>query len=681
MKKLLILVALIATAPALHAGLGWFQDYVKINFNNTGENFYWIGSNPSFGTQLNGASFGEVNSLVITGCDMRYWSDDQDRTGGAFYYKIMSEDGTTQIVAMVETLWVQSGPSGNDYQGLQTTSIVLLNGLIPGTTYQLHIWAKSWGSSQGDSYLSNGGANYVATFKYMPNTFTGTGDWISAARWSAGVPSATADAVVAGIATISTVVSLNNLTISNGFSLTINPTKSLSVNGTLTNSAGAGGLVIKSASEGTGSLIHYSSGVAATIERYITGAPVQDNATRYHLVSHPFTEAYLSGVWLDSYLFDCDEPSGTWIANGTATTTPMSATKGYMIYYPAASKLYSHTGTLSASTSSIPITYNAGSAYPGFNLVPNVYASALDFDNAANWTGNITNKIWIWSSADGNYGTHIRGGTSTNSASNIIPLGQAFFVQASASGDLLINPAARVHNSSQSFLKGVMNDTNSLRLKASANNFGDEIVVQFREDATTGYDDPIESIKRIGQDEAPQLSSVASDNSHLSINALPVIKGEVIVPLDFTLKANATVTFTASSLESFDPGVSIYLEDRVLNKIVNLREEAVYTFSYISGSAADRFRLRFSGAIGISETAATTQGKAFVSNGHLFIDVPGMLGQTADVMVYNAPGQVISKEQRLMNGIVSIDAPHSSGIFIVSVASADQRFVTKVFNK
>ena len=164
MKKLLIVIALIATAPALQAATGWYHDYVKINYNNTGENFYWIGTNPSYGTQLQGTSFGNVSSLAIMGCDMKYWSDGQERIGGAFYYKIMSADGLTTIVAPVETIWVQSYLGGNDYQGLKTISVDLLAGLAQNTTYQLHVWAKSWGSSQGDSWLSNESANYVATF-------------------------------------------------------------------------------------------------------------------------------------------------------------------------------------------------------------------------------------------------------------------------------------------------------------------------------------------------------------------------------------------------------------------------------------------------------------------------------------------------------------------------------------
>jgi len=112
---------------------------------------------------LNGANLGTVSSLTI-GSDMKYWSDSQDRTGGAFYFKIMSADNSTEVIAPVEVIWVQSALGGNDYQGLASTTTNVLAGLANSTTYKLHVWAKNWGSNQGDSWLSNSGANYVATF-------------------------------------------------------------------------------------------------------------------------------------------------------------------------------------------------------------------------------------------------------------------------------------------------------------------------------------------------------------------------------------------------------------------------------------------------------------------------------------------------------------------------------------
>lgn len=163
MKKIVLLL-LVSSSIALHAGVGWFSDYVIINANGGGDTYYYIGANPGFGLQLDGYTFSSQISSMTIGADMKYWSDNQDRTGGAFYYKIMASDNTTQIIAPTEVIWTQTGPSGNDYQGTHVVNINLLTGLSANTTYKLHIWAKSWGTNQGDSYLSNSGNDYVATF-------------------------------------------------------------------------------------------------------------------------------------------------------------------------------------------------------------------------------------------------------------------------------------------------------------------------------------------------------------------------------------------------------------------------------------------------------------------------------------------------------------------------------------
>jgi hypothetical protein len=166
MKKIFTIIFLLCNLA--FAATGWFQDYVLISKDGGASVYYWIGSDPSFGTQLNGYNFGTITSsttLVITGADMRYWSDTQDRTGGAFYWQIKDQNNNDiSGFSSHEVTWTQSGPSGNNYQGLWSGNINILSGLSASTTYKLHIWAKHWGSGQGDNWLSNGGANYVATF-------------------------------------------------------------------------------------------------------------------------------------------------------------------------------------------------------------------------------------------------------------------------------------------------------------------------------------------------------------------------------------------------------------------------------------------------------------------------------------------------------------------------------------
>jgi len=169
MKKTNFIFALLmAVSFTVNAATGWFQDYVLLNINNSGSTHYWIGSDPSYGTQLNNTNWGQVGSLVLTGADMKYWADGgNNRTGSAFYYMVKSTDGATTYIGPTEVLMDHVSIGGNNYQGTKSgLSVNLLSGLTNGVSYKLHIYAKSWGTSGGDNWLNNSGANYVADFTY-----------------------------------------------------------------------------------------------------------------------------------------------------------------------------------------------------------------------------------------------------------------------------------------------------------------------------------------------------------------------------------------------------------------------------------------------------------------------------------------------------------------------------------
>jgi hypothetical protein len=163
MKSMLLLTLLVTVN--IFASTGWFQDYISLKKNTSTTTQYWIGGDPGSGTALQGTNLGsDVTALEIVAADMKYWSDTQDRTGGAFYWIIKNSAGTVTISGPTEVIWSHASLGGNDYQGTYSGTINVLAGLSSSTQYQLHIYAKSWGSNQGDSYLSNSSANYVATF-------------------------------------------------------------------------------------------------------------------------------------------------------------------------------------------------------------------------------------------------------------------------------------------------------------------------------------------------------------------------------------------------------------------------------------------------------------------------------------------------------------------------------------
>ena len=334
----------------------------------------------------------------------------------------------------------------------------------------------------------------------------------------------------------------NNYTLTGGYnlnyagSLVIGSSKTLiipydgqlTVNSTLENN---GSLTIESNSAGTGSLIHSTDNVNATIQRYITGS-TSLSAMTYHLVSVPLTQASspTSNLFLGSYLYYFDETQNSadngWVNMGTSTTNPLTVTRGYMIYYPAGSNTtYSFTGPMNngSLTATTSYTTTAGAVNKGFNLVPNPYPSAIDWEASA-WTKtNIDNAIYVWNSgvSTTNYASYING-SSTNGGSRYIAPGQSFFVHANAlSPALTMDNNVRLHNS-VSFLKNDSILPDLLKIHADAVGASDEIVVRFADGATAGFDSQWDAFKMSGGTNAPQLYSVTADSISLAINSLPL---------------------------------------------------------------------------------------------------------------------------------------------------------------
>jgi hypothetical protein len=384
---------------------------------------------------------------------------------------------------------------------------------------------------------------------------------------------------------------------------------------------------------------------------------------------------------MDSYLYNFNEGANTWVNMGTSTTNSLDEQKGYMIYYPGSSTTYNFSGEMNNGTfiTSVACTNPVTN---GFNLVPNPYPSAINWRAATGWTRtNIDSAIYIWNSAVSttayaSYASEV----TTNGGSQFIAPGQAFFIHANASSPVLqMNNSVRIHNGI-GFFKNEKQIPNVLKIKANSEEKTDEIAVRFTELATSEYDGSWDAFKFLGGNDGPILSTVASDNNKLSINSLPFTGSEVIVPMEFSTNVNSNVTFTASGIESFAENTPIYLEDVTLNKLVNLRTNPVYTFNYETSNPVDRFKLHFAGTIGMNDLTKV-EGNAFISNGNLFIDVPAMNGQTADITIYNTIGQLIHAEKVTLDGIARIDAPQNTGVLVVHVSSSTNHFVTKVLNK
>jgi hypothetical protein len=533
---------------------------------------------------------------------------------------------------------------------------------------------------------------YDFTDLYLNRIFSGGSGWTQAGGgvdWTASVNTSVWDTTTAA-AYVGLNALANGLRIYPPGRLAIHPNTTLTVAGPLNNDAGNNGLIIMSDASGTGSLIHNTDNVPATIQTYISGS-TNLSIYKYHFVSVPLTpsENPTSNLFLGSYLFEFMESTNQWHGLGAPTATDLSIYKGYMVYYPDNNITYSFAGKMNNGPFSVTIPYSGAgpnSNTAGFSLVPNPYPSAIDWKATNGWfKNNIDDAVYIWPSSSGagataeNYASFV-GGISLHDGSRYIAQGQSFFIHANNTdaGFQMDNPV-RVHNP-VAFFKEDEIIPNVLRIKTVANNAADEIVVRFVGVATTGFDGDWDAYKLVGGADAPQLNSVASDDSKLCINALPFNADETIVPLNFTYSKDTDVTFTASGMETFTSTNPIYLEDGLTGTMINLQVNPVYTFSYEPGSDENRFKLHFERLVTTSIHQEPTAGTAYISDRTLYIEVPSMKGQNTEVGVCNILGQQLDLNRVIMNGMMHVPFSLSPGVYFVRVTSSSQVFVTKLVN-
>ncbi len=511
-------------------------------------------------------------------------------------------------------------------------------------------------------------------------TFSGSGPVSVLANWDASAIPSFRNVLVRGDADVDQPLTVEGLLIANNASMAVEPLQTLTVNGTLTNNAGTGGLGILSDATGTGSLIHNTADVPATVQRYINGGG-------YHNVGVPLTGGATAGIFLNSYLRNFNAVTQAWEITTDNPDAAITVDQGYMIWYTGANTTYNFAGNL--NNGSFTALTNSGASGAGlneerYNLVPNPYASAIDWLAADGWTKtNVRDAIYIWNreetdidNPNGQYASFVDG-VGNLGGSRYIPVGQSFFVEATTAGApaLVMNNDVRVH-SAQAFFKQDEIIPNVLRIRANTANGKDETVVRLHELATTAFDGQYDARKLSGSPTLPQLFSTTSDNHRLSINALP-LEETTIVPLALEWQNSGEVTFNFSNIESFDAETAIYLEDLMTGQMVNLRENAVYNFTHTAGNDANRFKLHFYEVLSIGELAGSNV-HIWSHNDNIYLSLPDHSGQTVRIELFDLLGN------KLMETTMKLENPSilrstATGIVIVRITAGNEVFTNKLF--
>lgn len=507
---------------------------------------------------------------------------------------------------------------------------------------------------------------------------------------------------------------IKNLTISNPSGVTLLDT--LKVTGIVLvsdgNLASNNYLVLLSSASGTALIDGTGTGNVTgnvTMQRYLP------SGFGYKYFSSPFQAANVDQFGDDInllsssilfYRYDENRISSGWV-NYKVTTNVLNPFAGYAVNFgsSAAAKTADITGVVNNGSISATLSNHNYTYTKGFSIMGNPYPSPIDWDAPSGWTkSNIDNAIYFFkaSATDQYGGTYISyvNGISTGGASlNIIPSMQGFFVHVSdgsypVTGTLAMNNSVRATDLTHPFAsKRAYSATTSIPLIRLSVRYSDDavstdpMVIYFDEKGTPDYDSQIDALKMLNTDlNIPNLSTIGSDGTLLSINAMAPITGDFYtVPLG--LKLNRTGTHTVnikiSDIDESLKGYNIFITDVIAGTQQDLLPDNVFSVTLAKGEYNSRFFLNFSN---LTTIVPKTEDKndifsIYSFQGKIRATILNLQDKSGMLSVYNFSGKELFKEIIYETGYREYDPGLKDGIYFVTYTSGSFRSTKKLFIK
>jgi hypothetical protein len=173
-------------------------------------------------------------------------------------------------------------------------------------------------------------------------------------------------------------------------------------------------------------------------------------------------------------------------------------------------------------------------------------------------------------------------------------------------------------------------------------------------------------------------SMVEGDPSVIQGRPLPFDTNDQ-VPLGYHSIASGNFTIAIAAVDGlFEQGQSIYLEDKVLNVIYDLRQ-APYVFATTSGTFNDRFVLRYTNSNLSTNQFTTHSAAAFITNQKLQIKATDTIDT---VQIYDVAGKEIKTYSPTVKGLeLTEDFPFANGVYLAKIKLEDgSQFIQKLMN-
>ena len=525
--------------------------------------------------------------------------------------------------------------------------------------------------------------------------------WDNNSNWCSGLaPMANADIEISSKAvnnpTINSALTINNLTIQSGKSLTLAGAAKVTVNGGLINN---GTLVINNNSEidGLASLITKGT-ITGTGNSNIKLTLPKD---RWFYITSGISSATLGNFSTGNAAATVHvHRNNQWYSTGIANVnTALLPLEGVLVKY-ASDPTFTVDYAGAINNGSITRNYTTN----GWYLFGNPYPSFINWQDDAGWNRpNIDGTMWYrtlvgsdmvfitynrWAAAGARVAMFPNGTWGNESDLANIPPMQAVWIKAFTPTSISVNNDARNHGVSGSQLKSSSaNNADIIRIVASNNSSRDGAVVYFSNQSLETLDKG-DSEKRFNDSQLIPEVYTRIGTTAAAINGLtPLDNNSRIIPLSVRNRNNQNVTLHFD-LDKFNPIYSIYLEDKLNGQWSNLRETNAYTYTpAVMGDVHDRFVIHISyvptSVVNPEENATTANGITITGiRGKAVVKIDSQMLNTDDglIEVYSLEGQKVSETITAASETL-ISLPRVDAMFVVKVTAGGTTKTERVLGK
>jgi len=241
-------------------------------------------------------------------------------------------------------------------------------------------------------------------------------------------------------------------------------------------------------------------------------------------------------------------------------------------------------------------------------------------------------------------------------------------------------------NVPKDFIRSTTPNVINIHVAGGEYGYEDNLYIYYWEGATTGYDVELESIKWYSiNDDATMIWSIASDDTELAINAMPLhclYNGLTSIPIHFQCGYDEQYTFTFSGMDGFEYPTEFWLEDLCTEDdwfSIN-RDSDTYTFSgCIGDSTINRFVMHFMDPTGIEINpfpADDIRIYATANYANIETDHPELI---KDIEIFDLVGNEIYTGHTGNDKHQKIYVSSQHGYYFVKVLTNSHVFTKKIF--